>query len=902
MAGRMQAAWLRLRRARANRLDVAFTGEGMAEREGARFKAFLSYSHRDAAWAEWLHRALERYRTPRELAGRATAGGAIPARIFPVFRDRDELPASTDLKSSIREALERSDNLVVLCSPRSAASRWVNEEILAWKRLGREGRVFAFIVDGEPNADDPSQECFPPALRFRLAADGSLGDEPAEPVAADARDGGDGRDHARLKLIAGLLGVGLDALKRRELHAQRRRMAVAYGLAAIFALAAFAAIWFAIMAERERARAQANLEAAVDAANVMVFDVAQASKTAIGAQQRVLGDILRRADALLQALAAEQNLPPSARNAFGAAQMELSMSLLAAGDSAGALAAADKAVATMSDLAAAVADDPYYETALGGALVAQGDARRAQGDFDGAREAYGAAFTRFGQVAAKAPDDPAARAALGHAHLKRGELAETTGDLDAAFADYDAARRIFAARVAKDPGDISAAQNLAIALDRIGDWRMKRNRVPDASASYEEAAPLFRKVSEAAPENAIRRHDLAAALIKVGDIRMRAGDGASALTLFREALGVLTGLAMSDPGNAVFARAAATAHERVADALTLLGRADEAAADYDASLAARAPLLEADPANASLRQDMAIAHERVGLSRIQRGDAPGAVAAYEQALALRESLAASRDADATIGLGNTLLMLGMLKSGLGESAAAEIYLRRAVEVAERAVSEAPEDARGARLKALTQSAQGDLKRAANDVPGALALYESAIAGLRAVAASNPDDLDARAALTPLMLKAAELHVKAGEGLKALMLFNDAVALAAELTRRQPGNLAHWRALSNAHLALAATYEKIDSPSQALAHLHMALGALESLAGRSVDAAAATAEMMNLLFRIGALQEKSGDNEGARASYARAVGLGEGLRRAAPEDAGAATLLERAREALRQSGG
>lgn len=84
----------------------------------------------------------------------------------------------------------------MICSPEAARSRWVNEEILAFKRLGREDRIFPLIVSGEPNASSlpgrESEECFPPALRFHLRTDGTLGDAPAEPVAADARPGKDG--------------------------------------------------------------------------------------------------------------------------------------------------------------------------------------------------------------------------------------------------------------------------------------------------------------------------------------------------------------------------------------------------------------------------------------------------------------------------------------------------------------------------------------------------------------------------------------------------------------------------------------------------------------------------------------------------------------------------------------
>ena len=230
--------------------------------ETFKYRAFISYSHADRAWGDWLHRALETYRVPKRLIGTHGRRELVPSKLFPIFRDREELSSSPNLNDQIRQALEQSAYLVIICSPRSAASRWVNEEILTFKRLGREDRILALIADGEPNAADtagrdPSLECFPPALKLQLGADGELGRSRIEPVAADARAQGDGRDNAKLKLIAGLLGVDFDALKQRELEVARRRLRVAYGIAAamlMLAIAAGGAGWLAYVNERKAER------------------------------------------------------------------------------------------------------------------------------------------------------------------------------------------------------------------------------------------------------------------------------------------------------------------------------------------------------------------------------------------------------------------------------------------------------------------------------------------------------------------------------------------------------------------------------------------------------------------------------------------------------------------------
>ena len=178
--------------------------------ETPQYRAFISYSHRDSNWASWLHGALERYRAPKPLIGTVTARGEVPRRLTPIFRDREELPTATDLGTLINASLAASACVIVICSPAAAASKWVNEEILTFKRLGREDQIFCLIVAGEPNAKRASREratgVLPPALRYRLGPDGSLSGIRCEPIAADAREGKDGKRNAKLpSLISGLL-------------------------------------------------------------------------------------------------------------------------------------------------------------------------------------------------------------------------------------------------------------------------------------------------------------------------------------------------------------------------------------------------------------------------------------------------------------------------------------------------------------------------------------------------------------------------------------------------------------------------------------------------------------------------------------------------------------------------
>ena len=124
------------------------------------YRAFISCcAGRDKAVASRLHRAVESYRVPAKLVGATTAVGQVPRRLTPVFRDRDELPASADLGGELSAALRSSMFLIVICTPASAKSHWVDQEVLQFKRLHGDGRVLAAIAGGMPYASDmPGRE------------------------------------------------------------------------------------------------------------------------------------------------------------------------------------------------------------------------------------------------------------------------------------------------------------------------------------------------------------------------------------------------------------------------------------------------------------------------------------------------------------------------------------------------------------------------------------------------------------------------------------------------------------------------------------------------------------------------------------------------------------------------
>ncbi len=121
-------------------------------------------------------------------------------------------------------------------------SRWVNGKVQYFKQIGKADRVMCVILDGQPNATDKPElgkpKCFCPALRHAVDAEGRLTERREEPLAADIRREADRWKRAKLKLIAGMLGISFDELNKRERERVRVRHAWPLATAIIVVIAA----------------------------------------------------------------------------------------------------------------------------------------------------------------------------------------------------------------------------------------------------------------------------------------------------------------------------------------------------------------------------------------------------------------------------------------------------------------------------------------------------------------------------------------------------------------------------------------------------------------------------------------------------------------------------------------
>jgi len=214
--------------------------------DAARFSAFVSYSHADAAMAKKLHRKIETYKLPKLLRTAQSVAGQN-GRLGQIFRDREDLPAALDLSESVKKALARSEALIVLCSPSAKDSPWVAKEIELFRELHPKKPILAALIEGEP------EDSFPAALI-----------QSGEPLAADLRKSGDGWRLGLLKLVAGVAEVPLDTLVQRDAQRQFRSVMAITLATTIGLLTMIGMTYYAIQQRNEAQHQQAQAEGLVE--------------------------------------------------------------------------------------------------------------------------------------------------------------------------------------------------------------------------------------------------------------------------------------------------------------------------------------------------------------------------------------------------------------------------------------------------------------------------------------------------------------------------------------------------------------------------------------------------------------------------------------------------------------
>lgn len=199
------------------------------------YNAFISYKHAelDSKVASHVQRNLEHFHIPQAI--RKKVG---KKKIERIFRDKDELPITSDLTDTISNALEKADYLIVICSHNTCESIWVEREINFFLKNHSKSKILTVLADGEPT------EVIPKILqqdeRVIVDEDGTERTIKVniEPLSCDYRMPLNKAKKLELpRLAAALIGCSYDELVRRQRAYKTRRLMLVSALIAAAAIA-----------------------------------------------------------------------------------------------------------------------------------------------------------------------------------------------------------------------------------------------------------------------------------------------------------------------------------------------------------------------------------------------------------------------------------------------------------------------------------------------------------------------------------------------------------------------------------------------------------------------------------------------------------------------------------------
>lgn len=578
-------------------------GERQQVADSRHYKAFISYSHSDEKWARWLQRALEKYRPPKTLR---LQHPDLPERLYPVFRDRDELASGNDLSDSIRNAMDSSEALIVICSPEAAKSHWVNEEVRRFCASGRADRVYCLMVAGSP--DRNAANCaFPPAL-----LNDADGNALHEPLAADATASGDDKRNAMLKIAAGLLRVGVDDLKRRDAQRQTRFWAsVAIGAIAIAALTIGLAA-YALYAKRESEIRRSQAE------NLISFMLGDLRKNLepIGKLELLdaIGDQAMGYFAAIGNQGTEKEMLERAKALKQIGDVRFNQGKLEP-----ALAAFQQALAQTEALYQSSPANNDYLFELGQAEFWVGYVAWERGRLDKAESAMSNYLKYSIELKNREPDNADYTLELSYAYSNMGSLARARGKSEKALEYFQISNAIAEAQSALNPKDIDLIIGIAEGYSWVGSTLNDLGRLNESAQAFEKVTKLLEPL-HASGKSARAIDALARNLIFGADIQMNLGNEKAAFAMIQNAKSIYSELTHQDPENAAWKRNALKA-DLTYLSYTSPGRwTAREVGDSIRILTALNALAATDPTNQAYKKEIASVQRLLALYSLVNGD------------------------------------------------------------------------------------------------------------------------------------------------------------------------------------------------------------------------------------------------------------------------------------------
>jgi tetratricopeptide (TPR) repeat protein len=799
-------------------------GKPSDEGGGPKARIFISYSRKDIAFVDRLEPALK-------------------SRGFELLIDRSEIYAFEDWWKRIETLIGKADTVVFVLSPDSVASEVCAKEVahaaslnkrfapIVWRQVADNavpealGRL-NFVFFDDPARLEASTERLAEALATDIgwirkhteygetarrwdAAGRPSGLLLRSPTLEEAEHWIGARPHGAPEPT----GETRSFVTESRRGATRRRSiltgSLAAGLVVALVLAGLAywqrgiALEQRALAEQQRQRAEETLAAATQTANTLIFDLAQRFQNVVGVPTALVKDILDRAIGLQKQLTASGEVTPALRRSQGVALIESVTTLLAIGDTAGALAAAEAARKIFDALVASDSANTDWQRHRAHSYERLGNVLMAEGRREEALAAYRESLAKRQRLAESDESNADWQWDLSVSHVKVGDALAAAGRRDDALASYETSLGIVQRLADKYKDNPGWQRELSLGYEKIGDVLRESGQPEKALEAYQKRLAISQRLAASDKSNAEWQRDVAISYARVGYTLAELGRRDEALKAYRDGFDIIKPLADSDKGNTQWQRDLSFSYVNIADLLVATGQREEALASYRESLVRRQQLADSDKRNVEWQNDVAASYSRIAVVMAAMGQYENALDAHQKSLAIVQRLAEADGGNVRWqqDLGSIYVGIGYVLAKAGRADEAVTNFQKALAIRRRLVDSDKNNDRWQRDLANVYFNVGVLQGTNGRLDEALAAFREALTIRRSVAErdkGNAQVLNELDAVISQIGVTGYRFILARDFGKALAALDEAIALAPEKT---------WMYVNRAHALMFA--DRVD---------------------------------------------------------------------------------------------
>lgn len=727
---------------------------------------------------------------------------------------------------------------------------------------------------------------------------------------------------------------------RRQARLRQRLVA---GAAVFFFVLAVAATGAGVWAFREQRHAQTALADATEAANSLVFNLAQQFRDKPGVPIALIKDILDRAQALQHQLTAQAGLTPELEWSEAASLTELIPVLIRVGDPPDAVKAGAAARDLSRSLLAADPQNREYQVAMAVAYERYGDALLTQGRYKDVIESYRAEVSVLEKLAAAEPNntDVKERLAFGYSKLAHAqalggdsaasatsiniymkslamlqsllssqpqnpektrwlddiagihaEIAEALASQnkdDDALKEFQKAIRIFEQLRSAKKLDITEQVKAALLYGRIAVILFKQGKHDEAIDTYKKELPIIEPLAKSDPENLYVQFAVEHACDQLAGMYKQISQPAEAIRLYKQSAAIAKQFADANAMAGVglnWKDEYAQMMNSIGELEALQGKFDDALASFRASLTAREQLAAFDPANKAFQREYWQTYAIIGSALTKKGDLPGALDAFRNALAITKKLIAAdpSDSDTLHGMGVLYTAIGAVRAVQGDHADALKAYAESVSFRKKLAESDPSNAELQSDLAQSYKALGDLQEQQSDLAGALKSYRGALEVRQKLAKSEPASTGRQSDLATAYGDVGDVQVAQGNFTGALASYQAAAGIMTALTAADPEKSEWQLDLARLYVKVADANVKQNKPQAVLSAYQAEAAIMARLAKSAPDNKDWQRELALAYGRIGALQKVQGKLADALRFFQRSLAIFQKLAASDPDNA------------------